>query len=84
MTGVTIQLRSTITCPHCGGRTTEAMEENACRYFYPCPACGVTLTPRPGDCCVFCSYGDVPCPPVQTGNTCCGSSDEKRVVPPVP
>jgi hypothetical protein len=23
------------------------------------------LRPEPGDCCVFCSYGSVPCPPVQ-------------------
>jgi len=30
-----------------------------------CGYCGVTLRPRPGDCCVFCSYGNVPCPPKQ-------------------
>ncbi|MDY0329290.1 MAG: GDCCVxC domain-containing (seleno)protein [Thiomonas sp.] len=29
------------------------------------PACGAELRPLPGDCCVFCSYGSVPCPPVQ-------------------
>jgi hypothetical protein len=23
------------------------------------------LRPKQGDCCVFCSYGTVPCPPVQ-------------------
>ncbi|WP_349666169.1 GDCCVxC domain-containing (seleno)protein, partial [Sinorhizobium sp. 6-117] len=23
------------------------------------------LRPRPGDCCVFCSFGSVKCPPVQ-------------------
>jgi hypothetical protein len=23
------------------------------------------LRPKAGDCCVFCSYGTVPCPPVQ-------------------
>ncbi|HEY5608162.1 MAG TPA: GDCCVxC domain-containing (seleno)protein, partial [Alphaproteobacteria bacterium] len=22
---------------------------------------------KPGDCCVFCSYGSVPCPPMQAG-----------------
>ena len=58
-------LRSTITCPHCGARTEERMPEDACRYFYACPQCGARLKPKPGDCCVFCSYGDVPCPPVQ-------------------
>ncbi len=30
-----------------------------------CPACGVRITPNKGDCCVFCSYGSLPCPPVQ-------------------
>jgi hypothetical protein len=69
---VTIQAQSTLTCPHCGSQATETMEPNSCRYFYRCAACGVTLTPRPGDCCVFCSYGDVPCPPKQTGDACCG------------
>jgi hypothetical protein len=23
------------------------------------------LRPKPGDCCVFCSYGSVKCPPQQ-------------------
>ncbi len=23
------------------------------------------MKPKPGDCCVFCSFGDVPCPPIQ-------------------
>jgi hypothetical protein len=32
-----------------------------------CKGCGETLKPLPGDCCVFCSYGTVPCPPVQAG-----------------
>jgi hypothetical protein len=27
--------------------------------------CGTRLKPKPGDCCVFCSYGSVPCPPIQ-------------------
>ena len=26
-----------------------------------------TKLPKPGDCCVFCSYATVPCPPVQVG-----------------
>ena len=64
-------LTSTLTCPMCAAKTTETMEVNACRYLYPCPSCGVLLRPREGDCCVFCSYGDVPCPPRQTGNACC-------------
>jgi hypothetical protein len=41
------------------------MPTDACQYFYDCQGCGAVLKPKPGDCCVFCSFGDVPCPPVQ-------------------
>ncbi|TAM11439.1 MAG: hypothetical protein EPN72_04260 [Nevskiaceae bacterium] len=58
-------LESTITCPHCGTRRRETMPTNACLHYYPCSGCGALLTPKPGDCCVFCSWGDVPCPPMQ-------------------
>ena len=73
------QLQSTLTCPHCGHQTTETMATDACQYFYDCKGCGALLKPLPGDCCVFCSYGSVPCPPVQVarraedGKGCCGS-----------
>jgi hypothetical protein len=60
-----IELRSTITCPHCGHRETETMPTDACQFFYDCKGCGALLRPKPGDCCVFCSYGDIPCPPIQ-------------------
>lgn len=30
-----------------------------------CPNCNQLLKPKEGDCCVFCSYGDIPCPPIQ-------------------
>jgi hypothetical protein len=57
-------LTSTLTCPQCGHRENEVMPENACLFFYDCKGCGVQLKPKDGDCCVFCSYGDKPCPPV--------------------
>ena len=57
---------STLHCPECGHRSREAMPADACLYFYACPGCGQLLKPRPGDCCVFCSYGDKPCPPRAT------------------
>ena len=34
-------------------------------------ACGTLLRPKSGDCCVFCSYGTVPCPPIQQHSPCC-------------
>jgi len=58
-------LSSTITCPACGHRRTETMPTDACQFFYDCHGCGVRMKPNAGDCCVFCSFGDVPCPPVQ-------------------
>jgi len=48
------------------------MPVDACQYFYICKGCGEKLKPQPGDCCVFCSYGSLPCPPVQqNGKTSC-------------
>ncbi len=58
-------LHSTLTCPHCGYRQRLTMPTDACQYFHDCAGCGVLLRPKPGDCCVFCSYGTVPCPPRQ-------------------
>jgi rubredoxin len=58
-------LESTISCPQCGTAKTERMPADACRIFYQCSGCGAVLRPKPGDCCVFCSYGSVPCPPIQ-------------------
>jgi hypothetical protein len=49
------------------------MPVDACQLFYECPQCKVLMSPKPGDCCVFCSYGNVPCPPVQQGDCCCGT-----------
>ncbi|MDJ1159516.1 GDCCVxC domain-containing (seleno)protein [Chelatococcus sp. SYSU_G07232] len=60
---------STLTCPACGHRATEAMPAEACLFFHVCRGCGTRLRPKPGDCCVFCSCGDscgdTPCPSVQ-------------------
>lgn len=72
-----MQTVSTIKCPHCQAATTETMPTNACWYFYECQKCQKRLQPLAGDCCVFCSFGDVPCPPIQEarengdGVTCC-------------
>ena len=58
-------LESTLTCPLCGHVKTETMPTDACQWYYECEACNTELMPLPGDCCVFCSYGTVPCPPIQ-------------------
>lgn len=66
-----VALVSQLTCPFCGARTEATMPEDACQFFWACPACRTVLRPEPGDCCVFCSYGTVSCPPVQQGGGCC-------------
>ena len=60
-----IQLESELTCPECGHKRVETMPTDNCQYFYECTACGALLKPLQGDCCVFCSYATVPCPPIQ-------------------
>jgi len=67
----TITLQSTITCPECGHAERETMPTDACQWFYDCKGCGAVLKPRPGDCCVYCSYGTAACPPIQQGKACC-------------
>ncbi|HSA87064.1 MAG TPA: GDCCVxC domain-containing (seleno)protein [Nitrospira sp.] len=56
---------SVLTCPRCGNRSNQEMPQNACIVFFRCPSCKTVLRPLSGDCCVFCSYGSVKCPPVQ-------------------
>ncbi|WP_234972533.1 GDCCVxC domain-containing (seleno)protein [Flavobacterium terrae] len=69
--GKKVELESTITCPKCGHKKTEIMPTNACEFFYECENCKTRLRPLEGDCCVYCSYGTVKCPPIQAGENCC-------------
>lgn len=68
---MTVIIESTITCPICDHSEKETMPENACQYFYECKSCKTLLKPTKGDCCVFCSYADIPCPPIQQDKACC-------------
>ncbi|MDZ7807263.1 MAG: GDCCVxC domain-containing (seleno)protein [Gracilimonas sp.] len=67
-----MELISVLTCPFCDHSVTKEMPEDACQYFWQCDSCGEILKPKPGDCCVYCSYGSVACPPKQAdkGNSC--------------
>jgi len=65
-------LESRLTCPVCGSVSIEVMPTDACVFFHECAGCHTRLKPRPGDCCVFCSYGSVKCPTVQQSTSCCG------------
>lgn len=78
-----IELRSTITCPACGHQATETMPTDFCQYFYDCKGCGALLKPKASDCCVHCSYGSMPCPPMQETSSaavaagCCRDADRR-------
>jgi hypothetical protein len=63
--GERIIVDSVITCPQCSTAKTERMPVDACQIAYKCAGCGFILRPMSGDCCVYCSYGSVPCPPIQ-------------------
>ena len=56
---------SVLTCPNCGFSKQETMQTDACKFYYECEGCKALLRPNAGDCCVFCSFGSVKCPPMQ-------------------
>jgi len=60
-----IETESILTCPKCGLETRETMPTSTCQIGFHCANCGATLRPEAGDCCVFCSYGSVPCASIQ-------------------
>src|ERR1700751_739578 len=68
-----VLLESVLLCPVCGFAKRETMPSDACQFFYECSNCKTLLRPKPGDCCVFCSYGSVQCPPLQGENRGCAS-----------
>ena len=65
MSKCAVRLHSWITCPSCGFGREETMPVDACQFYWECPACGALIRPKAGDCCVYCSYGSEPCPPLQ-------------------
>lgn len=66
-------LESKITCSFCKHEKIGTMPVNSCLFFYTCEKCSQRIKPKSGDCCVFCSYGNISCPPIQesTLNNCC-------------
>jgi len=64
-----MELNSVIKCPECGFEKSEVMPTESCQYFYECTNCKTVLKPKDEDCCVYCSYGSVKCPPNQ--EDCC-------------
>ena len=66
-----IIVNSDIKCPKCNFIKLERMPIDNCLIIYNCEQCHKTITPKEGDCCVFCSYGTISCPPIQENKDCC-------------
>ena len=78
-----VEASSTLTCPKCGHAQDLAMPMDSCLFFHKCAGCSALLSPKPGDCCVFCSYGSAKCPPKQAeGGAYCGGSGATTLAPP--
>jgi len=50
-----------LTCPECSYVVELDIPRDYWLAFHTCTSCGTRLRPLPGDCCVFCSYGDHHC-----------------------
>jgi len=73
MRGMTFFTDCTVTCPSCGH--SQMVEDMPGRLWaLACAGCGRVMHPPAGGCCVFCAYGDVPCPGTQREASCsCGT-----------
>jgi len=61
-----VATKAKLTCPLCGFTDDMEMPTDSCPFFHECVNCKIVLKPNSGDCCVFCSYADVQCPPQQS------------------
>lgn len=41
------------------------MPQDSSLWYYKCKGCEQSLMPKRGECCIFCSYGTIVCPPIQ-------------------
>jgi hypothetical protein len=62
-----VEIEAKLTCPHCNKTYEVEMPLNYCRILFNCDACNQDIIPKEGDCCIFCSYADKKCPPLQIG-----------------
>ena len=56
------------------------MPINYPEFFYDCETCKKLIKPLKGDCCIFCSYGSVPCPPIQKNISSSPKIVENKIV----
>jgi hypothetical protein len=63
-----MEINARITCPFCRFEKEETMPRDFCQINYICGRCKRMMKPKPGTCCIFCSYSDTVCPPKQMNN----------------
>lgn len=61
-----LKLKSTIKCPVCKYKKDVPMALYSRRVQYDCEECNARLKAK--ECCVFCTYGSIPCPDKQQDN----------------
>jgi hypothetical protein len=55
------KLKSVVKCPICKYKKEVAIPVDSCLILYDCEECSARLKPKKDDCCIFCSYGSIPC-----------------------
>ncbi|MFD2178141.1 GDCCVxC domain-containing (seleno)protein [Veronia pacifica] len=60
-----ISFKTVITCPDCGFVSEELMDVTESVSCYHCRQCDSLIVTPAGECCVYCSFGDTPCPSSQ-------------------
>jgi hypothetical protein len=60
-----VRLTTLMSCPGCKHKAPVSMIVGLREEFYQCPKCNTLHNAKLGDCCVYCSYGDVECPAIQ-------------------
>lgn len=56
-----MEYKGNLICPKCQTRMPVTLHKNVCMSFYACSKCKEMMKAKEG-CCVFCDYGDRPCP----------------------
>ena len=61
---------ATIVCPHCQHPSEETMRVRVVERTIRCSECSETIEAPADKHCVWCAYGDIPCPVVQNAGSC--------------
>jgi len=54
-------IQVTLTCPHCHVIEVISVVASDSKQFHQCAHCYLPYGASKNDCCILCSFGDVPC-----------------------